>query len=137
MFVLVELARETNTFKAQETWDLLAKLYSVNCTLSDLPGDRRRHHAAELIVAAWKTSVQKFGHHDSQTPNFVVDLKRALGVYRTAENQSHSGGLVQQQYAQEAGIPATPESFAPENDFNAVFDLDFQDIDWSYWNSKE
>lgn len=138
MFVLVEASRENDMSKAQDTWDLLASVYACNHTLLELSEDRRKLHAAELVVAAWKTWQNKFGVVGISTPpQFVVNLEIELSSYRAKVNQEIISGATTQQVAQQSVVPITPESFMTEEDLNGVFDLDFQDIDWLYWNSME
>jgi hypothetical protein len=52
MCVLVEASDTDDMAKAQELWDLLASVYATDTELFELAEDRRRLHAAELIIAA-------------------------------------------------------------------------------------
>lgn len=138
MFVLVEASREDDMSKAQETWDLLASVYACNTSLFELEDDRRRLHAAELVVAAWKTWQNKFGIGQQLTsPQFVINLEKELTSYRAKVHRETTSGAALQQSTQQSIAPITPESFMTEEDMNGVFDLDFQDIDWSFWNSMD
>lgn len=138
MFVLVEASRETDIFKAQETWELLASVYATNPNLFELSADRRRHHAAELVVAAWKAWQTRLGSSaQSMTPpDFVLQLEAELAAYRAEIEYEKTSASTQQQNAQSNVEPITPDSIMNE-DMNVVFDLDFQDIDWSFWSSME
>lgn len=137
MFVLVEAARENDVSKAQEMWDLLASVYTCNVSLHDLEEDRRRLHAAELVVAAWKAWQNKFGIGQYTPPQFVVDLESGLASHRTRVGQEITSGSVVQRGPRTSFAPITPESFLTAEDMSGTFDLDFQDIDWSFWNSMD
>jgi hypothetical protein len=138
MFVPVEASREIDITKAQETWDLLASVYACNMSLLDLEEDRRKLHAAELVVAAWKTWQNKFAvERQLAPPQFVVDLQRELASHRARVNQEILSEAALQRSTQKSVVPITPESYMTEEDMNNTFDLDFQDIDWSFWNSME
>jgi len=52
MVVLVEASHERDVDKCQHIWSLLSHLYAANTSLLELTENRRRLHAAELIVAA-------------------------------------------------------------------------------------
>lgn len=138
MFVLVEALRENDIAKAQETWDLLASVYASNPSLFELPEDRRRHHAAELVVAAWKAWQHKLGPsaHYISPPSFVSQLELGLTAARSGTDQDDVSASEQEQSVNTKVGPMTPESIVAE-DVNAIFDMDFQDIDWSFWNSIE
>jgi hypothetical protein len=58
MCVLVEASDESDIYKAKELWDLLACVYEANANLLELLEDRRKFHAAELIVAVNVSSSQ-------------------------------------------------------------------------------
>lgn len=138
MFVLVEASRENDILKAHETWNLLANVYATNSSLFQLSEDRRRHHAAELVVAAWKTWQHKRGPSAQYTPSphFVIQLEAELASFRSDSDQEDTSAVHQRQDATANLAPITPESIMVENvDF--TFDMDFQDIDWSFWSSME
>lgn len=138
MFVLVEASRENDISRAQEMWDLLASVYACNASLYDLEEDRRKLHAAELVIAAWKTWQHKFGVNQTLTPpHFVADLEDILASHRTRANKEMKTNPALQQADQQGIMSLTPESFLAEEDLNGTFDLDFQDIDWSFWNSMD
>ena len=137
MVVLVEASQQTDVDKCQRIWGVLTELYVVNSSLSDVGEDRRRLHAAELIVAAWKTC-QSRGTVDPPPAKLelVANLERKLAEY-TAESTvpTNIGATEESEVGDFTGME-TPRSLAPlEQDANALFDLDFEDIDWSFWNS--
>lgn len=135
MIILAEASQQTDTPKTQQIWDLLSELYGANSTLSQLSEDRRVSHAAGLVVAAWKTRQTKstLGQCPSR-PEFVSRLELKLEEHRSGNMQT-GARTIQQGSAGQAAEPPTPESFLGEHDLNAVFELEFQDIDWSFWSS--
>lgn len=138
MFVLVEASRENDILKAQETWDLLANVYASNASLFQLADDRRRHHAAELVTAAWRAWQHKFGANarHMSPPSFVTQLEIGLAAFGTNMGQEEVLMPGQHQDAKADVLPITPESVMT-GDTNNIFDMDVQDIDWSFWNSME
>jgi hypothetical protein len=133
MFVLVEASEQSDVRKAQELWDLLASVYAANADLFELAEDRRKLHAAELIVAAWHAYRSKHGSLQLEDPTFVTQLGQKLSDYDAdlAPQISQSGP----RDGDQQGIPNT--GLTPEADFDFDFDMDFQDIDWSFWSSME
>ncbi len=128
MCVLVEASHEDDQSKIQETWDLLADLYAANSTLSQLSEDRRRHHAADIVVAAWKARQHKLGSDRiSETPAFVADLEAQLLHLHAQPATSPDAGPTR----------LDPEIHPPEHDFAATFDLDLTDIDWDFWSTVD
>lgn len=138
MFVLVEAWRENDVIRAQQTWDLLANVYATNPSLFELSGDRRRHHAAELVVAAWKAWQHRLEPSNLCTspPEFVSRLTTGLTACKLDVDQVGTSVHEHQYDANASLIPITPESIMTE-DVHAFFEIDFQDIDWSFWNSIE
>ncbi|KAJ9652813.1 hypothetical protein H2198_007943 [Neophaeococcomyces mojaviensis] len=136
MCVLVEAAQQDDASKTQRIWDLLSDLYSTNSTLSQLADDRRKFHAAELVVAAWKARQNNpnLDQHLSK-PEFVTHLETQFPECRTGLAQNSSAKVVQDGSAGQRVEPVTPDSFLAEQDVDAVFDLDFQDIEWAFWSS--
>ena len=136
MVVLVEASHETDMEKCQRIWTLLSDLYAANTSLLELAEDRRRLHAAELIAAAWKTC-QSNGTigQSSPKPDFVTSLESRLAecLAKSAQGPNAEDG---NDYDTGGGIGLkTPQSFQVEPEADALFGLDFQDIDWSFWNS--
>ena len=83
MCVFVEASRQSDSSKAQQIWNLLSDLYTHNMTLSELSEDRRKSHAAELVVAAWNARQSKLD--DDQVirkPEFVTLLEAKLADSR-------------------------------------------------------
>ncbi|KAL8663594.1 MAG: hypothetical protein Q9202_003782 [Teloschistes flavicans] len=133
-----EASQQNDTSRTMRIWELLSEMYSANPKLSHLcdDDDRRVSHAARLVVAAWKTRHKKVQPDQwPSKPDFVVRLEAQLKDHATAHVQSEDGGARQQETAEQAVAPITPESILEEQVFNASFDLDFQDIDWSFWSS--
>lgn len=138
MCVLVEASRQEDESKTQRIWDLLADLYKSNSTLSELSEDRRRSHAAKLIVTAWKARQTKADPQQNlQKPDFVHQLEILLTGSSTEQPQTSSAGVTQQSSTEPGLAPITPESSAADLDIGTTFDFDFQDIDWSFWSSTD
>ena len=137
MVVLMEVSRENDAEKCQRIWMVLSDLYAAKTALFELTEDRRHLHAAELLVAAWKRCQSKGTTGLSYTmPEFVSSLKTRL-----AQCMAESTMLTPDvRDARDNGLdshigPDTPQSLRFEPDVDALFDLDFQDIDWAFWNS--
>lgn len=133
MCVLVEASRIDDLARAQEVWDLLSDVYASNKELHEVAEDRRRFHAAELVVAAWKSWQNKPGSQRLiENPAFVDGLEKEL-----ARHRKKSEKVVGKDVIDSPSMPAqtftTQSETLTEEDFTAVFDLDFQDIDWSFW----
>ena len=136
MCVLVECSQQDDESKARRIWDLISDLYLHNFTLSRLSEDRRRSQAAGLVVSAWKARQKKLG--SLQKPQFVVTLESQLAQCNPADpSQTFTAQSTQQASSgqNQNYEPITPQSFSAGQDVDAIFDLDFQDIDWSFWNS--
>lgn len=136
MCVLVEASQQNDESKTQRMWDLLSELYSTNPTLSRLAEDRRRYHAAELIVAAWKARQSRSNSNQSlPKPDFVTHLETLLPDPSIDSAQKPNKTAAQLGDAAQHAEPVTPQSFLAEQDIDADFSLDFQDIDWAFWSS--
>lgn len=136
MCVLVEASQQADTGKTERIWSLLSELYSTNPGLSQLSSDRRRSYAAELIVRTWKARQNKLESNQRQpTPDFVTQLDAQLLEFRAEAPQKFSTEELQLDGVRQSGEDAALESFSADHDFNAIFNLDFQDIDWSFWSS--
>ena len=121
--------------KVQQIWDLLSDLYSANSALSEFSDDRRTSHAASLVVAAWKARQSRLGNQYLSKPDFVGELEFLLSKHHTRPALGTHVNPLQPGNPEPTAAPVTPVSFRTEQDSNAVFDLDFEDIDWSFWNS--
>jgi hypothetical protein len=132
MFVLVEAYEETDLQKGPELWELLSDVYASHTDLLELADDRRKLHAADLVIAAWNAHLSKTPDDDSDTPTFVVTLSSKLAEYRASfegdstEARPNAGDFWDQ-------APATAEGMSADGDFE--FGMDLQDIDWSFWSS--
>jgi len=129
MFVLIEASDQSDMYKAQELWDLLASVYTANADLLELAEDRRKLHAAELIVAAWSAHRTKYDGHQLEDPTFVVEVRQKLAAYCTDPVPETIQTFRQARDNQT--VP--PDGFSIEGGFD--FDMDLQDIDWSFWSS--
>jgi hypothetical protein len=133
MFVLVEASEQSDVYKAQELWDLLASVYATNADLFELAEDRRKLHAAELIVAAWHAYRSKYNSQQLEDPTFVSQLGQKLSTYGAdlAPQTAQTGP----RHGDHQDIPDTRLSLEANLDFD--FDMDFQDIDWSFWSTMD
>ena len=128
------MSQQKDTSKAQRIWDLLSELYTNNLNLSQLSEDKRKFHAAELVVAAWRARQNQSSF--SLKPAFVNELERRLTACKTSTVQTSSASIPAQEVEQLPG-PNTPESFFAEQDLNAILGLDLPDIDWAFWGNME
>ncbi|KAK5999846.1 hypothetical protein QM012_004934 [Aureobasidium pullulans] len=121
--VIVEVTQLKGSPKAQRIWDLLSDLYTYNKNLLELSEDRRKLHAAELIISAWKA--RHTADASAPMPLCVTILQPLLNEHRVAVES------------------AQPEAIGPlepvmiEEDLNEILGLEFQDIDWSFWAGME
>ncbi|KAI5264013.1 hypothetical protein E4T47_08875 [Aureobasidium subglaciale] len=122
--VIVEVMQLKGAPEAQRIWDVISDLYTYNKNLLELSEDRRKHHAAELIIKAWKARAQ--ADPSAFKPSCVAVLESLL-----AEKQSDA---VQAQFG-DTGQPLDP--VMTDEDLNAILDMEFQDIDWSFWAGME
>jgi hypothetical protein len=128
MCVLIEARDSVDMIQAQELWKLLLDVYGAHVELLDFAEDRRRIQAAEIVLATWNTYKGKFAGQIPSEPEILSKLSLDLAAHRaTLEPVVNDSDLL-------API-TTLGSTATEEDFS--FDLDFQDIDWSFWNSME
>ena len=135
MCVLVEASRIDDLPKAQEVWDLLTDIYANNRELHDVIEDRRRYHAAELVIAAWKAWQNKPNPQQLiEDPSFIQGLEKELAKHRRKSDKVAGKGVVDPPVTS-APAAITPHDALTQDDFTAVFDLDFQDIDWSFWDN--
>ena len=136
MCLLVEMSQGNDSSKTQRIWDLLSSLYTANASLSELLEDRRRLHAARLVVVAWKARPNKSDTDRSlPNPEFVLNLEARLSEGSTGIAPNIKAKETPQESVGQSLDPIIPEGFMAEQDFSAVFDFDFPDIDWSFWNS--
>ena len=137
MCILVEASQQTVEPKAQRIWDLLSNLYSSNAFLVEISEDRRRVHAAELVVAAWKAREHKTARNlCPPKPAFVTILENQLKIQHTKSGQKRDADAAQLDDAKPGSVQLPSDELFPEQkeaDFD--FNLDFQDIDWSFWSS--
>ena len=110
--------------KAQRIWDLLSDLYTYNKDLLDLSEDRRKLHAAELIINAWKA--RQPADPTAYTPTCVSILEPLLA-------QRHV--VVADPQIEVVGQPLEP--VMTDEDLNVILGLEFQDIDWGFWAGME
>ncbi|ETS85230.1 hypothetical protein PFICI_03255 [Pestalotiopsis fici W106-1] len=134
MIVLIEASNETDAEKCQRVWTVLSDLYTTNTSLLEFVEDRRRLHAAELTVAAWKSCKTKGTvDRDAPKPEFVRDLEDRLARFMATSTEvaaAQDMGRHEEPVATDA-----PQSFSLEDEADGLFDLNFEDIDWAFWNN--
>lgn len=128
MCVLVEARDASNASevdKAQGLWNLLDDVYAAHPDLVDFTHDRRRIHAAELVVAAWNAQQGRPSPQRLEKPQCVNDLSRRLTAHHAHDNAQQREGESQ---------TTLPDATGP-SEMDLSFDIDFGDIDWGFWNS--
>jgi hypothetical protein len=131
MCILVEVRDASNASeveKAQELWNLLGDVYAAHPDLVDFTHDRRKIHAAELVVAAWNTKQGDFGALRLERPRFVEDLLQRLNAHRAHED-------ARQHEAEAQPTVGSAQAVTEPIEKDLSFDMDFEDIDWGFWNS--
>lgn len=118
--MIVEVTQLKGSPKAQRIWDLLSDLYTYNKNLLALSEDRRKLHAAELIIKAWKA--RQMADPSAPTPSCVSVLESLLSKYH-ADVQDVQPDAIGQQL----------EPVLTDEDLNEILGLEFQDIDWGFW----
>lgn len=122
--MIVEITQLKGSPKAQRIWELLSDLYTYNKNLLELSEDRRKLHAAELIIKAWKA--RQMANPSAPTPSCVSMLEPLLSEHRTDADHLQSEASGQQL-----------EPVMTDEDLNEILGLEFQDIDWGFWAGME
>lgn len=136
MCVVIEATQPNEESTIERIWDLLIQLYSLSLTLWQFADDHRRPHAAGMILHAWKVREEKHtGPLPLLKPHFLHQLETDLLTYQS-RHPSIANANPSQHRAETAKVESSAEQPYPtEQDFNIPWDLDFQDIDWSFWTS--
>jgi hypothetical protein len=103
---------------------LLSDLYTYNKPLLELSEDRRKLHAAELTINAWKA--HQAADPSAYTPMCVSVLEPLL---------SERLAVVANSDTEVVGQPLDP--VMTDEDLNVILGLEFQDIDWGFWAGME
>ena len=122
--MIVEVTQLKASPKAQRIWDLLSDLYTYNKNLHELSEDRRKFHAAELIVKAWKA--RQTADSSARTPLCVSILEPLLSAHRADV-----------EHVQLQPVGQSLEPVMTDEDLNEILGLEFQDIDWGFWAGME
>lgn len=120
----MEVTQLKGSPKARRIWDLLSDLYTHNKNLHELSEDRRKLHAAELIVNAWKA--RQVASPSAPVPLCILVLEPLL--------LKHRAGL---EYVQSEAAEQPLEPVLTDEDLNEILGLEFQDIDWGFWAGME
>ena len=148
VYVLIEVRRQFDTPRAATTWTMLSDLYAANQGLFDLIGDRRKSYAAELMLMAWRARQNNLSEQRSEKPSFLSELERRLIDYHETANPggrskrkldeienpdpTQAKKPVPSAGTQDQSLPASDTAF-DQIDFDSVADMDFDAIDWSFW----
>lgn len=156
VYVLIEARRQFDRPKVKTIWALLSEVYGANPTLSDLAEDRRKSYAAELMIAAWRArdnmllGPQRDTHGAPQKPGFLLDLESKLSQIIGAGNTERPskrkldeaaavGSTVTKKAVPPTGLhmpDLSLESVVHDQlDLDAIGDIDFDVIDWSFWEN--
>ena len=155
VYVLIEARRQFDKPKAEAIWALLSEVYGANPTLSDLAEDRRKSYASELMTAAWKArenvlrGPQRDTHNAPQKPAFLMNLESKLNQVTETGNIERPSKRKLEETAPNSAVtkkivPATGlhmPNLPLENvihdqlDLDAIGDIDFDVIDWSFWEN--
>ena len=156
VYVLVKARRQFDKPRVETIWSLLSEVYGANPTLSELAEDRRKSYAAELMTVAWRArdSILYGPQRDTpgapQKPAFLVNLESKLNQIIEAGNiegpskRKLADTATLNSAATKKAVPATglhmPE-LPIENvihdqlSLDAIGDIDFDVIDWSFWEN--
>ena len=142
--MLLEARRQFNTRKTDRIWGLLSDLYAANYSLSELVEDRRKSYAIELMILAWRA------REIAQKPAFLVKLENRLlkytgGINFEGPSKRHrdevetyestpSKRLVPVIGMQGRKLPEENVALG-QHDLDAIAEIDFDAIDWSFWDS--
>ncbi|KAJ5306157.1 hypothetical protein N7508_005172 [Penicillium antarcticum] len=139
----------------EETWDLLSRLYSANSHLRSFKDDKRKPRAAELILTAWQAYESSYAEHRQkkpQRPIFLSELETLLiadqahvsdaNVTLSSSPRGTTANALRQEDSRFAEKPETryPDAEkipAADSALNFMFDLDSNEIDWSFWRNWE
>ena len=96
-----------------------------------------RKIADELMPLIWSLRLgahkQSLGPDQCQPPAFVLNLEAQLRGLRPEAAQENGAVAVQNQVAY-AQLP-DPDVYPTPEELDAIFELDFPNIDWSFWSS--
>jgi hypothetical protein len=109
-------------------WELISRVYDANTSLYQLSTNRRHLHAAELVLSASKARQMKSSPNDCpRTPEFVIKLE----AHVAGDAGKAAGGSTNP--SPNITTDLSTDCRALEND--GPFDLDFQEVDWGFWES--
>ncbi|KAJ6790270.1 hypothetical protein PWT90_06586 [Aphanocladium album] len=121
--LLVDLPHLTDADRMKSAWALLGDLYGFAEFLSDFGVDKRRLRAAELVVAAWKTCATKPALEGKPIPEWITKLE--LDVSDAANDEN----VLENHQDAEHTIHTDEEGHT----FSDLLNVDFADIEWSFW----
>lgn len=161
VYVLIEARRQFDTPRADRIWGLLSDIYAANPSLRELQEDRRRSHAVELLLVAWRAREnflferqqrQQDMYRPVQKPAFLDDLENRLLTFieagrpegpskRKLGEAETSNSTPAKKPVPAAGIQASDlpvdNTVLSQLDLDAIAELDFDAIDWSFWDTVQ
>lgn len=119
-------------------WELILEVYTTNEDLWRLLDDQRKFHAAELIVSAWKRREKKLNMAKSSRPDIIVALEKHIMELKKGDVSSEAANAPAEVNMAETDPLSTAEYLDPGSfDPASVAELNFDDIDWSYWDGLD
>lgn len=144
VYVITEASRRVASPEADEIWELVSRLFSVNPDLSHFSDDRRKPRAAEMVLAAWTSYEQSSaanGMEKPERPSFLDSIEKLLNegglpadfesVPHGVPHASHQSGV--QPTNNELPVFGDGEAI-DDNIVNTLFNFDVNEIDWSFWS---
>ena len=159
VYVLIEARRQFDTPRAEELWELLSNVYAADSGLLELQEDRRKSYVVELMTVAWKARekflVERQQHQQNifgppQKPAFLIDLENRLLKYNEAgkleepnKRKLDEAEMLDSTPAKKPVPPADTQGrdLPMDNMTFSQFDpdtfaeIDFDTIDWSFWEA--
>ncbi|MCJ1284842.1 hypothetical protein MMC26_004179 [Xylographa opegraphella] len=159
VYVLIEAHRRFDTPRAEKLWELLSDVYAADPSLLELQEDRRKSYVVELMTVAWKARenflAERQQHPQNtyrppQKPAFLVDLENRLLNYIEA-GKSEGSSKRKLDEAETLGSTPAKKPMPPldtqardvlmDNMSSSEFDpdtfaeIDYDAIDWSFWEA--
>ena len=158
VYVLFEANRLSDVPKADKIWALLSDVYTVNSSLLELDEDRRKSYAAELTLAAWKAREdfltrrqrrQPDTFRPLQRPTFIAELENKLSDFIRLGNplgpnkrKPDQAELLDTAPTKRSvpttgtqGFESSGDNLLSQLDLDTIAYIDFDNIDWSFWEA--
>ncbi|KAI4223716.1 MAG: hypothetical protein L6R36_005212 [Xanthoria steineri] len=134
VYVLIEASRQFDTPKTGRIWALLSDIYAANPGLSDLSDDRRKSYAVELMTAAWRA---RESFLLGTSTRFAIAAAETHLPQPSREQSITSMPNKKLELAEDISCQGLPEetNALSQLDLATIADIDFDAIDWSFWES--